>query len=124
VGDSEGLSDRIHQVRLALALPLRAAISRERFGEMVGEEAGEPAYHGSTVKRWEEGAEPSLTALKGIVTLARKHGLDYVNLNWLAFGDDQVVVEANSVRAGKRKGPGESGETDGGRVQGVKHPPK
>ncbi len=91
--EGDTLSDRIKHARLALAVPLRGSVARERFGELVAAEAEPPeaqegAYAGSTVKRWEEGAEPSFTAIKAIVALAQKHGLGYITLRWMAWGDD------------------------------------
>lgn len=82
------LGQRIRYLRLALAVPL-GKTAREKFGEEVGKldptQDKEP-YAGSTVKRWEEGAEPSLSAIRAMVALGQKHGLGYVTLTALVDG--------------------------------------
>ena len=101
------LAQRIIYLRHALVLPRREMISQVRFGELVGaedeEQGGEP-YVPSTVKRWEEGAKPGASAIRAMVNLARKAGLEWVTTDSLLYGDGwpadpppQTVIGAPAV---------------------------
>lgn len=53
----------IRDIRLALAPVVGDNVSQARMGQLVGDYAGlETGFNQSTVKRWEEGAEPGLIA--------------------------------------------------------------
>lgn len=114
--------DRIRHIRLALAAPLGGFVSLVRFGALVADEEGrESPYDQSTAKRWEDGAEPDLSAIEAMVRLAQRYHITYVTRAWLAFGEAGVAealsapalqlhdateeaAEAGRGRTGKTKG--------------------
>lgn len=97
--DLTTLGGRVLRIRLALAVPLGGAVSRALFGQLVGtqvpEQRGEP-FHETTVKRWEEGAEPGLNVLSAISRVALRYGISYASPQWVAFGIEESfrVAEA------------------------------
>lgn len=85
--DLKTLGGRVAHLRLALAVPMGRPVSRDRLAQLVAEKLGESKpVHGTTVKGWEEGAEPSLKVIQALAEIATERGLPQFDAAWIAFG--------------------------------------
>lgn len=97
------LGGRVKHLRLALAAPLGGAVARDRLAVLVAERMGESKpVHGSTVKGWEEGVEPSLRVIQALADLAAASGLPHLDAGWIAFG--QQLATPKPLPAGPEPG--------------------
>jgi transcriptional regulator with XRE-family HTH domain len=81
VGESVG--DRIAQARRLLSVVLNRDVSQDELAQMAGLAAG-------SMSQWEKGHKrPSRDTLKKILGVLHRHGMTYITLGYLDYGEGE-----------------------------------
>lgn len=114
--DLKTLGGRVKYIRLSMAPAFGKSVGLVAFAELVAKREGaKKAPHGSTVKGWEEGAEPTLATIKAIAAVARDYGLVWVTDSWIAFGGQVTSTGSGQGQEPPGEPPGGARQAGGGR---------